>query len=633
MNNKVVDKLMLFLGLFIAILYTDLAIAGSSVVAGEYIIKMKSYVSPDAHQNQKFEGNSAAAQKGFALVSSLGKTVRVLQTMPETGMLHLYSMDSKKIAFIKSNPDVEFIEPNYRIKSDPSMVNEMAVPPSGSDTFVQNYSAVQVTNAWAIAKAYNNATAKTIVAVVDTGLDINHGVFKDSNGLWINSAEANGSPGVDDDGNGYIDDINGYNFIGKNANVMDDNEHGSHVAGIILGVGESITANPIRESRITIMPLKFLDSTGSGSTSDAISAITYAVNNGAKVINNSWGGSAYSRSLHEAYTYAYNHNVVVVSAAGNDTKNLDTAPTYPAALDTPSNITVASTTDSDNLSSFSNYSSAGLVHLSAPGSSILSAVPANGLTCSYPGCFKYLSGTSMAAPFVAGVAALVIREAPQLSAYQVKGLILGAIDYKSNLSGKVQTSGRVNVLKSIQAAVSNVGTSYWTPAYSPAYKVETRSVASDSGAAASGCGLVQAFGDSAGPGAGQNSGGLMKFIVILIMMSVPVLLAVKLRVKKTSYVRQHSRFNVEKVMQIKLNNQIVNLVSNTVSVGGFSFSKEMQIDRGQKIKVKLASHTEEIDAEIVWSTTNNSYGVKFSDITDAVKREIESWTQGLVPTS
>jgi subtilisin family serine protease len=504
----------------------------------------------------------------------------------------------------------------------------------GTDTYSQSYAATQVTNAWGIAKAYNNATAKTIVAVIDTGLDANHGVFKDSNSIWTNTAEFYGTPGVDDDGNGYVDDIHGWNFYGRNANPNDDNEHGSHVAGIVLGVGEDINVIPVRESRIQIMPLKFLDSTGSGSTSDAISAITYAVRNGAKVINNSWGGSSYSRALHEAYTYAYNNNVVVVSAAGNNSQNIDTYPVYPGALDTPSNITVASTTDSDLLSSFSNYSVAGIAHVSAPGSSILSPVPAKGLTCSYPGCFKYMSGTSMATPFVAGLAALVIREAPQLSAYQIKGLILGSVDTKASLINRVQTSGRVNALKAVQAGINSVGTAYWSPAYSPAYKVDSSSTAaSSSGGGGGGCGMVQVLESSvSGLSGGMTADTeLLNILSVLFMILFPVLVSLKLRDKKLDYVRKHSRFNLSKVMQIKMNDQVIDLISNTVSLGGFSFSKDMAIDKGQKIKVKIDNT--EVDAEVVWSRENNSYGVKFASITDALKSEIESWTQGMIPTS
>lgn len=599
--------------------------------AGEYIVKMRAPSSNGESQNQKVMGLAQASQKGLSMVAAMGKTVRVMHNIPSTAMMHIKTDNKNQIDYLKHHPDVEFVEPNYILSAGPTEVSPLAVPPNSQDYYSQSYSAVKVTESWDIAKAYNNATSKTIVAVIDTGLDYTHGVFSDSNGLWINQGEIP-SNGIDDDGNGYVDDIRGWNFFGRNNNVMDDNEHGSHVAGIVLGTGMDILENPIRESRIQIMPLKFLDQNGSGSTSDAIIAMTYAVNNGAKVINNSWGGGSYSRALHEAYTYAYNSNVVIVSAAGNDGNNIDSIPMYPAALDTPSNITVASTTDSDYLSSFSNYSVQGIVHVAAPGSSILSSVPPKGFSCSYPGCFKYMSGTSMAAPFVAGLAALAIRESPQLSAYQIKGVVLGSVDYKVSLNNRVQTSGRVNALKSIQGAVSNAATAAWTPSYSPDYKVDSRGVASESGGGG-GCGMVQALGTSAGGSAsGFGVADFLNILAILVMMFLPVTYAVKLRTQKPKYVRQYSRFDVAKDMQIKIGDQVVDLTSNSVSLGGFSFSKNLVLDKGQKIKVKLNSESE-VDAEIVWSRENNSYGVKFAEITDAVRREIESWTMGLAPSS
>ena len=601
--------------------------------AGEYIVKMRSHVTGGESQSQKAEGFASASQKGLSMVSAMGKTVRVLHNMPETGMMHIKSDNKNQIDYLKHHPDVEYVEPNYILSVQPTEVSAMATPPQAGDYYSQSYASVKVTEAWAVAKPYNNSTAKTIVAVVDTGLDYNHGVFKDSNGLWINQAELNGTPGIDDDQNGYVDDIRGWNFFAHSNDVMDDNEHGSHVAGIVLGVGMDIFEKPIRESRTLIMPLKFLDQSGSGSTADAIMAMHYAVNNGAKVINNSWGGGSYSRALHEAYTYAYDHNVVIVSAAGNDSNNVDNIPMYPAVLDTPSNITVASTTDSDNLSSFSNYSVQGSVHVAAPGSAILSSVPAKGLTCSYPGCFKYLSGTSMAAPFVAGLSALVIREAPQLSAYQVKGVILGAIDYKTNLNNRVMTSGRLNALKAVQGGIANVQTVAWNPSYSPVYKIESRDIASTSGGAGGGCGMVQALGNSAsGSASGFGVPEFLNMLAMLVMMFLPLTYALKLRSQKPQYVRQYSRFEIAKELQIKIGDEVVNLISNSISLGGFSFSKNLALNKGQKIKVRLNADSE-VDAEIVWNRENNAYGVKFNQMTDAVRREIESWTSGLSPTS
>jgi thermitase len=603
-------------------------VAHSAPVANEYIVKMKIAAGESG-------GAQKASQKGRSVVSALGKAVRFLGETPELAQMKINSMDSAQINYLKSHPDVEYVEPNYRLSASPTEVSDLGVPPSSEDTYTQSFAATQTDAAWAVAKPYNDATVKTIVAVIDSGLDYNHGVFQDSNAIWKNQIELNGAPGIDDDNNGYIDDVQGWNFYSNTNNPMDDNNHGTHVAGIVVGLGSDILSTPIRESRIQIMPLKFLSGTGGGSTSDAIAAITYAVNNGAKVINNSWGGPDYSRALHEAYAYAYAHNVVIVSAAGNDSNNVDAVPMYPAVLDTPSNITVSSSTSLDRLSSFSNYSSSGLSHVSAPGSSILSSTPG---VCSYPGCFRYMSGTSMAAPFVAGLAALVIREAPQLSAYQVKGIILGTVDVKSELSGKVQTSGRVNVLTAVNSAISNAGTAAWTPAYEPVYKVESRSVASDAGSDSSGggCGLVKVIKTTAG-----NSEFLLKDslkdliqnLAVFFLILLPILVAQKLKNKKPikNYKRKYNRFNIAKEMQIKVNDETVDLVSDSVSAGGISFTKNMKIETGQKIKVCIDQ--QEVEGEIVWSKQDNSYGVKFTEVTDAIKKQIEMMTMGLVPTN
>ena len=129
-----------------------------------------------------------------------------------------------------------------------------------------------------------------VVAVIDTGLDYNHEVFVDANAVWRNTDEI-ASNGIDDDGNGYIDDIRGWNFVANNNNPMDDEDHGTHVSGIVLGISQNIFATTLAAAKIKIMPLKFLDSSGSGATSDAVEAIYYAIANGATVINASWGGA------------------------------------------------------------------------------------------------------------------------------------------------------------------------------------------------------------------------------------------------------------------------------------------------------------------------------------------------------
>ena len=594
----------------------------------EYIIKMKS----DTAGKQSLQQQKSTTNKALRILSALGKDVVIKRAFSSSSMVQLKTTSKSKVDFLRNHPDVEFIEPNYILSIDPKDVEQMGVPPSGGDTYTQSYSAVQVDQAWGIAKAYNNSTPKTIVAVVDTGLDLTHGVFAQSNSIYTNTAELNGLPGVDDDRNGYIDDIHGWNFVSHSASMYDDAGHGTHAAGIVLGVGQDILAFPVRESRITIMPLKFLDSSGSGSTSDAVSAIDYAISMGAKVINNSWGGGSYSRALQEAYSNAYAHSIVLVSAAGNSSQDIGSTPMYPAAFDTPSNITVAATSDSDVKASFSNYNTS-LVHVAAPGVAIVSSVPGS---CTAPGCYQMMSGTSMAAPFVAGLAALVIREAPQLSAYQVKEIIKAQVDVKAALAPRVQTSGRVNAFKTIQSAIANSATAFSLPSYVASYKVDSSSTASDSISPKSGCGMVKAISAAAaeGGGSGPSAGDIL---IIFSVILLPVLSAVALARKKTAaknapaYQRKFERFKVAKEILIKVGDQTIQSVSESLSVGGLSFSGDSGLQMGQKIKVQISGHQEDIDGEIVWCSQKNSFGVKFLTLTESLKNQMGFWTAGMNP--
>lgn len=496
-------------------------------VSGEYIIKFK---------------NKTSVSRGLKVVGKMGGGVSVKAVFAGSDMMHVKLSSASERAALLANPDVAFVEPNYILSVNPVDVGALGVPPEDSDRYTQSDANVKVRDSWSIQKPYNEGS-KTVVAVIDTGLDRNHLLFKDSGSIWENMAEKNGSPGVDDDHNGLVDDINGWNYVSNNSNVNDDNHHGTHVAGIVLGVGQDIFASPVRESKIKIMALKFLDASGSGSTSSAISAIEYAISKGARVINNSWGGPSYSQALHEAYVAAYNASVVMASAAGNSATNNDVSLMYPANFDSPNNISVLATTDSDNKASFSNYG-ATTVNIGAPGFAIISSVPGAG--CSAPGCFQVMSGTSMAAPFVAGLAALAVREAPQLSAYQIRGIILGSVDIKSGLAGKVSTGGRVNAYKAIIDAQAQAATPAWSPGYS--IGTSARNPASDGGGGggggsspAAGCGLVKAVIDGSSGGGGFGGGGFfpagfsinffMHLLMLLLMLLAPVLIAVNLRLK------------------------------------------------------------------------------------------------------
>lgn len=634
--------------LALAFLFSSQVLHASGVaISGEYIVKFKPQIAAIRSMGKSgvagmAVANKLAVDKGARILAAM-KGVAVQRKFETAGMMHISDVTATNLESLKANPDVEFIEPNYILSLDPDfkqhaapVVSQMGgAVASSTDTYSQSFAPVQVTESWALEKAPASAT-KTIVAVIDTGLDINHAVFKQSGAVYQNMAEVNGISGVDDDGNGYVDDKNGWNFVNNSSTMYDDADHGTHVAGIVLGVGQDIFQTNVRESKIRIMPLKFLDGNGSGTTANAINAIYYAVANGAKVINNSWGGPSYSRSLHDAYAYAYSNNVVIVSAAGNSGLNLDSAPMYPAALDTPNNIAVGSSTSQDRRSSFSNYSSS-LVHVFAPGGSIMSTIP--GSHCSDPAnltyyCLTSLSGTSMAAPFVAGLAALALRESPQLSAYQIRGVIMSAIDASVYLNGYAQTAGRVNALKVIQIAQAQVSIMSWAPSYSPVYKTESASVAPNGGGQAGGCGLVKSIADEMQQGP-PSGGQLGQTLAIVLMMWLPLAMAFRLRQRQlqpSKASRKYERFSVAKDVMIQIGDQVVNAASQTLAVGGLSFKSDQQFAKGQKIKLKISDVHEEIEGEIVWSSELNSFGVKFINITESLKSQVQGLTQGLVPT-
>ncbi|MDD1724516.1 MAG: S8 family serine peptidase, partial [Methanospirillum sp.] len=282
--------------------------------------------------------------------------------------------------------------------------------------------------------------SSVVVAVVDTGVDYTHPDL--SSNIWANPGEIAGN-GKDDDGNGYIDDVRGWNFYAGTNDPMDNNGHGTHCAGIISATGNNGLGIAGTSWTSRIMPLKFLSSSGKGSTSGAISAILYASRMGAHVISNSWGGTQSSQSLKEAIEAS---SAVVVCAAGNGGNNTDVSPVYPASYSSGNIISVGASDYTDKLASFSNYGPSS-VDLVAPGLVITSTYPSK----------KYvsLSGTSMAVPFVSGAAVLVKAVHPSYSNIQIKSKILDSVDAISSLKGKILTGGRLNAANAIASTTSD----------------------------------------------------------------------------------------------------------------------------------------------------------------------------------
>jgi subtilisin len=248
-----------------------------------------------------------------------------------------------------------------------------------------------------------------VVAVVDTGVDYNHPDLKDN--IWTNPTEIFGN-GVDDDGNGYVDDVRGWNFVNNTNEVMDDNEHGSHVSGIIAGKKNDFGVTGIAYDT-KIMPLKVLDGSGSGSSASVANGIRYAAKNGANVINLSLGSNSPDREIESAIEYASSQGSIVVMAAGNDSNS---QPGYPARYASKYGIAVGAIDKNEQMAYFSNRAGGEqLTYVTAPGVDIYSTVPNNQ--------YASLSGTSMAAPYVAGVVALMLSANPSLNENQVRQIL------------------------------------------------------------------------------------------------------------------------------------------------------------------------------------------------------------------
>ncbi|HSH17062.1 MAG TPA: S8 family serine peptidase, partial [Verrucomicrobiae bacterium] len=256
-----------------------------------------------------------------------------------------------------------------------------------------------------------------------------------------------------------MDDVNGWDFVNNDNRPQDDNRHGTHVSGIIAARGNNAVGVAGVSWSAKIMPLKFLSATGSGSTANSIRALEYAVANGAKISNNSWGGGASSQALADAITAAERAGHLFIAAAGNNNgNNNDTSPTYPASYNNANVISVAATTNTDALASFSNIG-ARSVDVGAPGASILSTVTNSG--------YANLSGTSMATPVVSGIAALLLSVNPNLSAAQIKTAILNNVDRIPSLANRTVTGGRVNAAR----ALASVGSAPTNPTPAPTVAV------------------------------------------------------------------------------------------------------------------------------------------------------------------
>ncbi|MBT7132569.1 MAG: S8 family serine peptidase, partial [Actinobacteria bacterium] len=278
-----------------------------------------------------------------------------------------------------------------------------------------------------------------VVAIIDTGVDLDHPDLAAN--IWTNSGEIAGN-GIDDDGNGYIDDLHGWDFVNNDGDPNDDNNHGTHVAGTIAAVADSVGVVGVAPNS-KVMALKFLDANGSGLTSNAVTALAYAVDNGAQISNNSWGGGGSSSSMSSMLDIAAAANHLFVAAAGNSSNNNDSNPSYPASYSQGNVVAVASNQSDGAPSSFTSYGATS-VDVVAPGSGILSSVVGGG--------YATFSGTSMATPHVAGVAALMLAVNPSISFADIKQILIDTSTSDSRLASYAASGGVVNAADAVTAA-------------------------------------------------------------------------------------------------------------------------------------------------------------------------------------
>lgn len=261
-----------------------------------------------------------------------------------------------------------------------------------------------------------------VVAVLDTGVDAQHPDLKPN--LWTNPLEIPGD-GIDNDGNGYVDDVHGGNTLERTGNIADGGEHGTHVAGIVAARGDDDYGVTGVAPKATILPVRIFDNNGNTDVASVIEAFHYAESNGAKIINCSWGGAPYNQALFETMRET---EALIVCSSGNRGSNNDREPHYPSGFDLPNVMAVAASTPEDQLSFISNYG-ATTVDIAAPGVQILSTVPG--------GKHKGKTGTSMAAPHVSGGAALLLQRQPELSAEELKSRLIKSASLRVPLEGKV----------------------------------------------------------------------------------------------------------------------------------------------------------------------------------------------------
>lgn len=385
--------------------------------------------------------------------------VRVLRVFPEIGNLQILELPAGGdpdvlAAAYRASGDVRYAERDaiVRLQAEPNDFRYR----NGDQWNLNNLGQyggvpgadVKAPAAWDIQRTAPNI----VVAVIDTGIRLTHEDLAPN--LWVNPGESGpmvplapaidkGLNLLDDDGNGFIDDVHGINAVLHTGVPLDDHGHGTHVSGIIGAAGNNSVGVVGVAWQVQLMACKAFDAQGNGAISDLVTCIDYARDKRANIINASWGDpSFYSNALYDAIARAAQAGIIFVAAAGNQNSDNDATPTYPANFGLDNIVVVAATDRSDLRAPWSNFG-ATTVHLAAPGAPVFSCW--NGSDTDY----VYYNGTSMATPHVVGACALVLAHNPTFTYAQVINRVLGSVDVLPDLSGKTKTGGRLNLQKAL----------------------------------------------------------------------------------------------------------------------------------------------------------------------------------------
>lgn len=426
--------------------------AGATVhphVPGELLVKFKDDTQKSSHLRLKSLGVTSSEQ----IKLSYGNLYKVKFDPSQKS-------SEKMIEALNADSNVEYAEPNF-IYSIVEPQKSVSIPtllkPASYDSFNYTPTDPQFGQLWGLintgsnepggrspgqlgadidaARAWSLTTGsrQVKIAVIDTGIDYNHPDLVDN--MWTNEAEKNGQPGVDDDGNGYVDDIHGYDFANDDGDPMDGHSHGTHCAGTIGAVHNNGVGVAGVMAEVSLVGLKFLTDSGSGATDHAIKAIDYATKLGVDIMSNSWGGGGRSQALEDAIKRARDAGILFTAAAGNSGTNNDQRPHYPSNYDVENVISVAAHTAGDSLASFSCFGKR-TVHIAAPGHNILSTTKSGG--------YAVFSGTSMATPHVSGALGLLIAQEGRLSVEDARERLMATSVPVNTYRRKIIKGGRLN---------------------------------------------------------------------------------------------------------------------------------------------------------------------------------------------